>query len=525
MKKILFITIILFLTLNASAELSITPWTPLFEGIEHASGQTDSPRLQKVQAIRIDLQEESIEFCTTPSNGSSPGDTNRQTALQFLNSSGAQVAVNTHFYETSAEIEWNANLIGLSMNQGQIVSEPEDLPNGGKSLLISKNNRARFLKTRPTSDLSNFWTAIEAWPYLLASGNNIGDPYSDIHPRTAIGLSPDRRYLIIITIDGRQPGYSEGTTHYETAEWLKRFGAYNGLNLDGGGSTHLWVSDVDGGKYPLNSPSENRAVGCHLGIYANYLELSDENYIYADFENGFEANFTLPPGYSGSTYGIDTEASTSDSVNTDSVNGDWSQRLHIVDDRNQSGGWFVRHLSGSSASRSENAVRNTTGYVGFWAKTDTEGCFASIAIDNTYNTTADRGNFREMPADGQWHLYQWNLEDDNDWHGWVNGNGIIDTVDFTIDSIQFTGADRDADIYIDDVAHGSVISLEYLHATAGDFQPDGIVNLNDFAILAQRWMVDSGNALYDDLYDISIPRDNSIDIKDIEVLLDNWLKQ
>ncbi len=65
----------------------------------------------------------------------------------------------------------------------------------------------------------------------------------------------------------------------------------------------------------------------------------------------------------------------------------------------------------------------------------------SLAIDNTNNVTADRGIPKPMIPDGQWHLYEWNLEDDDQWEGWVNGDGIIDTVDFTIDSIQIFGPD------------------------------------------------------------------------------------
>jgi exopolysaccharide biosynthesis protein len=60
-------------------------------------------------------------------------------------------------------------------------------------------------------------------------------------PRTAVGVSANGRYVYLITIDGRQPGFSDGATLFETAEWLRRFGAYQGLNLDGGGSTTMRI--------------------------------------------------------------------------------------------------------------------------------------------------------------------------------------------------------------------------------------------------------------------------------------------
>jgi hypothetical protein len=256
-----------------SPSLDISPWTPLFKGIHHATGKAAEPRLQVVNALRVDLDEPGIAFTTTPPNGDAPGDTNRRTGEQFMKEFGVQVAVNAHFYSTTEAIGWKAELHGLAVRDGEIVSELEDVPHGGVSLLITKDNQARFEKTVPGSDLTDVWTALESWPLFIVDGQNHGDPTTEsIHPRTAIGLSEDRRELIIITIDGRQPGYSEGATYFETARWLIAFGAHEGINLDGGGSTHLWVNSPQSGMHTLNKPSENRAVGSHLGIFAAPLD-------------------------------------------------------------------------------------------------------------------------------------------------------------------------------------------------------------------------------------------------------------
>jgi len=262
-------------TSQSKAQMEKTPWIPLFKGIEQATGTTPEPRLQVVNALRINLNEPGIAFMATPSNGDLPGDTKRHTGEQFIQEFDVQVAVNTHFCRVAADINWNAEIHGLSVGYGQVVSELEDLPHGGASLLITKDNQARFEKTAPGFNLEGVWTALESWPLFVVNGQNQGDPTTaSIHPRTAIGLSQDRRTMIIITIDGRQPGYSQGATYYETAQWLIEFGAYEGINLDGGGSTHLWVSCPQSGIRSLNQPSENRAVGSHLGIFAEPLDAS-----------------------------------------------------------------------------------------------------------------------------------------------------------------------------------------------------------------------------------------------------------
>ncbi|MFC1726216.1 phosphodiester glycosidase family protein [candidate division KSB1 bacterium] len=59
------------------------------------------------------------------------------------------------------------------------------------------------------------------------------------HPRTAVGFNKDKIFLV--TVDGRQPGYSAGMSLQELAEFMKELGAEEAMNLDGGGSTTMWV--------------------------------------------------------------------------------------------------------------------------------------------------------------------------------------------------------------------------------------------------------------------------------------------
>lgn len=63
------------------------------------------------------------------------------------------------------------------------------------------------------------------------------------HPRTAVGFSRNGRYLVLLVVDGRQPGYSRGIDLFGLAGLLLEFGCHEALNLDGGGSTTLVVED------------------------------------------------------------------------------------------------------------------------------------------------------------------------------------------------------------------------------------------------------------------------------------------
>ena len=57
-------------------------------------------------------------------------------------------------------------------------------------------------------------------------------------PRSAVGQLADGR-IILITVDGRQPGYSVGMTNFELAQAMVRLGAVTAMALDSGGSATM----------------------------------------------------------------------------------------------------------------------------------------------------------------------------------------------------------------------------------------------------------------------------------------------
>lgn len=70
------------------------------------------------------------------------------------------------------------------------------------------------------------------------------------HPRTAVAKLKGGKFLMI-TVDGRQAGVSVGMTLKELADYLFSLGATDAMNLDGGGSTTMFL---DG--RVVNTPSD-----------------------------------------------------------------------------------------------------------------------------------------------------------------------------------------------------------------------------------------------------------------------------
>lgn len=83
-------------------------------------------------------------------------------------------------------------------------------------------------------------SAISGWPVLVRNGKNIRKLIDEPrHPRTAIGYND--KEIILVTVDGRRAGWSRGMTLYELAELMESAKCEEALNLDGGGSTTMWI--------------------------------------------------------------------------------------------------------------------------------------------------------------------------------------------------------------------------------------------------------------------------------------------
>ena len=87
---------------------------------------------------------------------------------------------------------------------------------------------------------------ISGGPYLVKNGETFVDMTAQKlgsiggrNPRSAIGYTKDNNF-IIVAVDGRE-GSSIGLTLNELATFMKSIGCINAMNLDGGGSTVMYV--------------------------------------------------------------------------------------------------------------------------------------------------------------------------------------------------------------------------------------------------------------------------------------------
>ena len=247
----------------------------LFTGVYYSRQVRQSPRPMVIHVVQVDLREEGISLLVTPGDPKAEQPLSARTTSQFLEDFNLQLAVNGDGFTP-----WRSNgpldvyprsgdgvaPIGLAASQGVQYSYFTD---NEPVLYLGRNNRAQF-----NSPGGKIYNAISGNLMLVSRGQILPGLEGEPDPRTALALDRRGRTLLILVVDGRQPGYSEGATLEELAELILEFGGYHGMNMDGGGSSTLVRTSAGGNAQMLNSPVDQgipgreRVVGNHLGIYA-----------------------------------------------------------------------------------------------------------------------------------------------------------------------------------------------------------------------------------------------------------------
>jgi hypothetical protein len=263
MKKILCMAALLLLTTLGALGQQLQ-WTPLYQGVDLLKVNTRQPLA--LYAVRIDLKAPGIAFKVTPSNGDRPKDTDARKTGTFLRESGVQVAINASQFQPEEREGRPVDVTGLSVSNGKQYSPPAP---GHAGLSISADNQVRLF-TQPEEPMKPY-NAVSGMDWVLKDGTAVPSK-GPRHPRTAVGLSQDRKTLYLLVIDGRQ-GHSDGASVEETGQWLQRLGAWEGITLDGGGSSTLVIRGANGTPQVVNRPSDGgqRPVANHLGVRANPL--------------------------------------------------------------------------------------------------------------------------------------------------------------------------------------------------------------------------------------------------------------
>ena len=241
-----------------TAPALLADWKSVAPGVDYQEFREQNI---DIHVSRVDLSNDQIEVIA--SRESEKG--TRVSDLAHLEH--AVVAINGDYFDEKF------SPIGVTVGP---CGEWEDVRKTRREgLLVLGSQKGRITRPSETklTDTPEEWveTAMSGWPSLIVDCEVLSPtelPGSDAftrapHPRTAVGLTADRKTLFLVVADGRRTGVP-GLTLAQLGEFMHdRLSACSALNLDGGGSSAMWVSDRI-----VNRPADGveRRVGDHLAV-------------------------------------------------------------------------------------------------------------------------------------------------------------------------------------------------------------------------------------------------------------------
>ncbi|MXV17597.1 phosphodiester glycosidase family protein [Hufsiella ginkgonis] len=180
---------------------------------------------------------------------------------QFGKEANALAALNGSFFDVK-----NGGSVDYLRAGGVIISENRP----DKDSTRAHHQKAAFVLTKGKLSIA-VWDGTPDWEKHLTGDDVLltgpllirHNRYAELdtaafnrlrHPRTAIAFIKNKIFLV--AVDGRSDN-AAGMSLFELANVFKWLGAYEAINLDGGGSTTLWV-DGKKRKGVVNHPSDNK---------------------------------------------------------------------------------------------------------------------------------------------------------------------------------------------------------------------------------------------------------------------------
>ncbi|MBO5766395.1 MAG: phosphodiester glycosidase family protein [Lentisphaeria bacterium] len=258
----------------------------LCSGVSYIKMKLTSPRLIALCAVKIDLSTPGMRFKVTGRDkdwGKPMPDADQKRQKYTIRTARRKTR---HFIEESRKAGENmvlavngppwgpwkapwthkyADWMGLLISDKVLVSYPH---RSRPSFVVKDDGSCDFMHITKDADISQIRHAISGFVQIVKDGKLLKiQKKESLAPRTAYGLDSARKTMYILVIDGRQPGYSNGCTVGETARIIRFLGADDALNMDGGGSTTLFLHDQ---KKLLKMNSYRfgleRTVGANLGV-------------------------------------------------------------------------------------------------------------------------------------------------------------------------------------------------------------------------------------------------------------------
>ncbi|WP_375584799.1 phosphodiester glycosidase family protein [Cyclobacterium xiamenense] len=251
---LLFIPSVLFAQLADSIAIVTKEWkaTPIKRGVVWKKGHFEDlfQSQQEINFVEIDLKKHGKKL------GLAADSSLLKKTSQFAAENQAIVAINGGFFDMK-----NGGSVDYIKVKGTVINNTRVKTDRGNALLMLSKKTIAILPTEGVDyENSAFPNVLLSGPLLLQQGKATNLEQNAFnknrHPRSALALTKEGKLLLLV-VDGRN-ARAQGMRLEELAKVLRWLGARDAMNLDGGGSSSLYVNSKT--KTGLvNHPSDNGA--------------------------------------------------------------------------------------------------------------------------------------------------------------------------------------------------------------------------------------------------------------------------
>ena len=251
---------------NESFDIEHIEYTKIATGIELARLANEAHPLIATIA-KIDLKNPSLTIINTEKTRFKKGFVLAETTLSFAKRNDTTIAINANFFTFKCSfLDSLYKPLGLYINEGIVLSNAH--PDFAQ-LVFSPNREPLIQKSFDTS--SDVMYGIAGFNQVLKDGKIVITGKSKkIDSRTLIGINKTKDILFLLCVDGERKKISEGATLIKATKIMKEIGAYEAIELDGGGSSTL-ITKINGKQHQLipSSKKQFRKVATNLGFKVN----------------------------------------------------------------------------------------------------------------------------------------------------------------------------------------------------------------------------------------------------------------
>lgn len=269
MKLIILLFASLFLSCSASKR-AVVPLTKLTKGVEVATmdytvtNSKGSTLPTKIYLLDVRLSNSITLVATTADDKDSSISVSEEqmTAkaplsahLEAMQANRPNIKVLAGVNADFFHIRTNQMPCGVIYRNGRCIKGSYDDQTTVFALLADGTARCMSAAEYELLDKSLIREAVSGRQMLLDNGVQQSRS-TRLEPRTAVGVTRDGKRLFILVADGRRKEYSNGLSYADMAQIFKRLGAYDAINLDGGGSSSFSIEVATGDFEPINRPSD-----------------------------------------------------------------------------------------------------------------------------------------------------------------------------------------------------------------------------------------------------------------------------